>query len=79
MNDNKETERYSTPSELLENYPDLKNRFKNAREIGYFLMTLKDKIDFFYTNRSVKINTMQFIAFIDHVNAFEIPALKKRQ
>ena len=60
---------YKKPSELLK-IPEIKERFKNPRNIGYFVMLFSDKIDFLRTSRSILINRDLFIDFVKHCETF---------
>ena len=60
---------YKKPSELLK-IPEIKKRFKNPRNIGYFVMLFSDKIDFLRTSRSILINKDLFIKFLKHCEQF---------
>ncbi len=63
------TREYKKPAELLE-ISQVKERFKNPRNIGYFIMLFPDKIDFIRTSRSILINKDMFINFLNHFEKF---------
>ncbi|MCF6365288.1 MAG: hypothetical protein L3J35_03705 [Bacteroidales bacterium] len=65
----KNDKEYLKPSELLKN-EKIKARFKNPRNIGYFVMLFSDKIDFLRTSRSILINKDLFIKFSKHCDTF---------
>lgn len=60
---------YMKPSELLKD-EKIKARFKNPRNIGYFVMLFSDKIKFLRTSRSILIDRDLFIKYYTHCEGF---------
>jgi len=62
---------YLTPSELLK-IKEVKERFENYRNIGYFVSIFKDKIPHYRTAKSIKICKNSFLQITDLLNDFKI-------
>jgi len=57
---------YITPKELIK-INKVESRFKNFRNIGYFIMNFPDKISFYRTSKSILIDKNSFLEFLDFI------------